>query len=289
MRILLPLLLLASALGAAFPVEVVDDRGRAILIPKEPERIVVAGVSLYAEILVDLGLRARLVGVSEAPGLPEELAEVPRIGPSFFPSLEVILALEPDLVLGAWGEVRERLEGLGITVVTGGGPEGWIRGISDVFSVIMLVGQAVGAAERAKALVGGLAQEIAAWEAKVLGRPRRSAAFLYLLSPDSPPFAAGQGTPEHELLLRAGGENVFGEVRGYPQVSVEELLRRDPEVVFTDPAQVQNFWASPLLGSLHAVREKNVVGIPAAWVVSTRLVRALELLVRALHPEAFGP
>ncbi len=289
MRILISLLLLVSGLGAAFPVEVVDDRGRVILIPQEPQRIVVAGVPLYAEILVDLGLHARLVGVSEAPGLPAELAEVPRIGPSFFPSLEVILALEPDLVLGAWGEVRERLEGLGITVVTGGGPEGWLRGVSDVFSVIVLVGRAVGAGERAEALVGELAQQIAAWEAKVLGRPRRSAAFLYLLTPDGPPFAAGQGTPEHELLLRAGGENVFGEVMGYPQVSVEELLRRDPEVVFTDPAQVQNFWASPLLGGLRAVRDKNVVGIPAAWVVSTRLVRALELLVRALHPGAFGP
>lgn len=78
------------------------------------------------------------------------------------------------------------------------------------------MGQAVGAEERTKGLVERLAQEIAAWEAKVLGRPRKSAAFLYLLSPDSPPFAAGQGIPEHEPLLRAGGEDVSGEVGTTP-------------------------------------------------------------------------
>lgn len=288
MRALLFMALVVSVLGAAFPVEVVDDRGQAILILAEPQRVVVAGVALYAEILVDLGLAGRVVGVSTAPGLPEALAGVPRIGPAFAPSFELILALEPDVVLGAWGETREKLERLGIIVVTGGGPEGWIQGITDVFRVILLVGQVMGATARAEALVGQLAQEIVTLESKLLDQPKKGAVFLYLLAPDSPPFAAGRGTPEHELLLRAGGANLFSDVTGYPQVSLEELLRRDPEVIFTDPAQVENFEASALLRDLRAVREKKVVGIPAAWVVSTKLGRALELMARALHPEVFG-
>lgn len=288
MRALLSVLVWLGVIGAAFPVEVVDDRGQVILIPKEPQRLVVAGVPLYAEILVDLGVHNRLVGVSDAPGLPPELADIPRVGPAFAPSLERILALEPDLVLGAWGEVRERLERLGIPVVTGGGPEGWLRGVLDVFAVILLVGRAVGVEGRAEALVGKLAQGIVVLEAKVLDRPKKGAVFLYLLSSDSPPFAAGKGTPEHELLLRAGGENLFGDASGYPQVSLEELVRRDPELIFTDPAQVEHFLQSPKLRDLRAVRAQKVVGIPAAWVVSTKLVHALELMARALHPEAFG-
>lgn len=287
MRALLVALLAAGVLGAAFPVEVVDDRGQVIRILEEPKRIVVAGVALYAEILVDLGLAERVVGVSDSPGLPEELAEVPRVGPAFAPSLEVILALQPDVVLGAWGETREKLEGLGITVVTGGGPEGWIRGITDVFEVILLVGRVTGATERAEALVGQLAQKIVALEGQVLDQPRKGAVFLYLMAPDSPPFVAGRGTPEHELLVRAGGTNLFADVLGYSQASLEELLRRDPEVIFTDPAQVEHLWASSLLRDLRAVRERKVVGIPASWTVSTKLVQALELMALALHPEVF--
>lgn len=289
MRALLFMALAVSVLGAAFPVKVVDDRGQAILIFAEPQRVVVAGVALYAEILVDLGLADRVVGVSDSPDLPEELAAVPRVGPAFAPSLEMILALQPDVVLGAWGETREKLERMGVTVVTAGGPEGWIRGIADVFEVILVVGRVTGVAERAEALVGRLAQHILALEGRILDQPRKGAVFLYLMAPDSPPFAAGRGTPEHELLLRAGGANLFSDVTGYPQVSLEELLHRDPEVIFTDPAQVENFWASARLRDLRAVRERKVVGIPAAWTVSTKLVQALELMAMTLHPEVFRP
>ena len=58
---LLFLALVVSVLGAAFPVEVSDNRGQVILIAAEPQRVVVAGVALYAEILVDLGIADRVV------------------------------------------------------------------------------------------------------------------------------------------------------------------------------------------------------------------------------------
>ncbi len=280
--------LVLGFLGQAFPVEVVDDRGKAILVPKEPERIVVAGIPLYAEILVDLGLSGRIVGVADSPDLPPELLQTPRVGPAFAPSLEAIIALAPDVVFGAWGEVRDRLESLGIPVVTGGGPEGWIQGIVDVFEVILLVGRTVGQEKEAQLLVGRLAQEIVAVEGILLDRARTTAAFLYLASPGAPPYAAGLGTPEHELLIRAGGENVFP-FPGYAQISLEEVILRDPTVIFTDPAQVQNFFQSLILTELAAVKGGRVVGIPASWLVSTRVARALRKMAEALHPEVFGP
>lgn len=64
-------------------------------------------------------------------------------------------------------------------------------------------------------------------------------------------------------------------------------MRRDPELIFTDPAQVEHFPRSPKLLGLRATREHKVAGIPAAWVVSTKLAHALKLMARALHPEAF--
>lgn len=126
-------------------------------------------------------------------------------------------------------------------------------------------------------------------EASVLDRPRPKAAFLYLASPEAVPYAAGRGTPEHELLVRAGGENVFSDLQGYAQISLEALLLRDPLVIFTDPTQTQNFAKRAILGELRAVKEGKVVGIPASWIVSTRVAQALRKAAAALHPEAFGP
>ncbi|MGQ9700589.1 MAG: ABC transporter substrate-binding protein [Candidatus Bipolaricaulaceae bacterium] len=166
---------------------------------------------------------------------------------------------------------------------------GWIRGIPDVFQVIILVGRTVGREERAQRLVGRLAQEMGEVEGAVLERPRPKAAFLYLPSPEAVPYAAGRGTPEHELLVRAGGENVFSDLQGYAQISLEEVLLRDPLVIFTDPTQAQNFEKKAILAELRAVKEGKVVGIPASWIVSTRVAEALRKAAVALHPEAFGP
>ena len=287
MRNILLLGVLAMALlGQAFPVRVLDDRGKEILIPKEPERIVVL-LPLYAQILVDLGLAGKVVGLAASPDNPPELLGLPEVGPSFAPSLEAIVALAPDLVLGGWGEVRERLEALGIVVLTAGGPEGWIRGVLDVLEAIRTVGRAVGAEEKAERMIGKICEEIVRVEAQILGRPKISVAFLYLPAPDSPAYAAGAGTPEHELILRAGGKNVFSDLSGYPLVSLEALIMRDPQVILTDPAQVDHFFASRVLSGIKAVQTGRVYGFPAAEVTSTRLPQALLRLAALLHPEVF--
>ena len=82
--------------------------------------------------------------------------------------------------------------------------------------------------------------------------------------PGRPPYVVRPDTPEHELLARAGGENAFRDLTGYPQVSLEELILRDPEVILTDPAQVENVLASSFLSGLAAVRAGRgwVTGIP---------------------------
>ncbi len=283
------LVLTLGLLAVGFPVTVVDDRGREIVIPAPPQRVVVAGVALYAQILVDLGAVDLLVGVTSSPDNPPQVEGLPEVGPAFSPSLEAIVALSPDLVLGAWGEVRDRLEELGLVVLTVGQPGGWLTGIPDVLDAIRTVGRAVGRAREADALCGRISEEIVRLEAQLLSLPPVRVAFLYMSAPDSPPYVVGTGTPEHELILRAGGENVFADLSGYPQVSLEELILRDPEVIITDPAQVENVLGSQALAGVAAVKGGRVYGIPASQVVSTRVAEVLRQLAELLHPEAFAP
>jgi len=285
--VVLAVLMLLGLIAAAqqYPVTVIDDRGLEVTIESQPNRIVVAGIPLYSEILIDLGALDRLIAVAQSPDNPPEVADLPRVGESFSPSVEVILALEPDLVLGAWGAVRDQLEELGIVVLTTGRSGAIIASVSDIFTTIRTVGIAVGNSARAADLIGQIAEQIIIIESAVLGREPVQVAFLYMSVPDTAPYAIGSSSIENELILRAGGENVFSDVQGFPQVSFEELLSRDPEVIFTDPSQIENITNNALLQGVSAVKNERVYGITASHVTSTKVAEVLKLMSEFLHPE----
>ena len=270
---------LSSSLGA-FPVTVIDDRGQEITIERSPERIVAIG-ALYAQVVVDLGAIDRLVAIGETEDNPAAVADLPSVGPTYAPNVELILGYEPDLVLGAtdWGGERPALEAAGVTVLT----LPWVTSIATIFETIRVIGVGLGADENGALLIGRIASEIVEAEALVLGKPTVSAAFLYAASPDDPPYAAGSGAIENELILRAGGSNVFTDVQDFPQISFEEVIERDPDVIFTAPSQIENITGNPFLQSVSAVASGRVVGIRASVVTSTRVAEALLAMIEALH------
>ncbi len=269
-----------SSLSAAFPVTVVDDRGHSIAIGAIPERIVAVG-ALYAEIALDLGAGDRLVAVAESPDNPTGTVHLPSVGPTYAPSVELIVAFEPDLVLGAtdWGGERPALEAAGIVVLT----TPLLTSVASIFDAIETIGHALGAADQSTRLIGRIATEIVEEETAILGRAAVRAAFLYASSTDDPPYTAGAGAIEHELIFRAGGTNVFADVQGFPQVSFEEVIARNPDVIFTAPTQIENILANPLLQTVSAVVEGQVFGVRASVVASTRVAEALRAMIEALH------
>jgi len=284
-------LVLALALGLFGPGwgqvrhVVVDDRGREIPVPAVVERVVVAGTPLYTETLLDLNARDVLVGITDSPNNPAAAEGIPTVGPSFpSPSIERIVDLEPDVVFGAVFEVRDRLEAAGLTVIT---PVSFISGIEDLFTVVEMLGLVVDRSLEAALLVGRISRELVSVESRVTQRPRRPAAFLFA-SEGNPPFAAGRGSLEGELLARAGATNAFADVDGGGNVSVEAILERDPEVIFTDPSQIERITGNPVLAEVTAVANGDVVGIKASSLTSTRVAEALLAMARALHPDAFG-
>jgi iron complex transport system substrate-binding protein len=266
-----------------YPVTVIDDRGLEVTIKSQPNRIVVAGIPLYTEIVIDLGALDRLIAVAGSPDNPPEVANLPKVGPSFSPNVEIILSMEPDLVLGPgdWGGERGKLESAGITVLT----TPLISGIPNIFSTIRTVGIVLGLKEGAEVLIGQIAEEIITIEASTLAEEPVRAAFLYASVPDTPPYAAGSGAIENELILRAGGKNVFCDIQGFPQVSLEEIVSRDPEVIFTAPSQIENITSNTLLKTVSAVKNGRVYGINAAWITSTKVAEALKQMGEFLQPE----
>jgi iron complex transport system substrate-binding protein len=132
---------------------ITDDFGRNITIKGVPERIISLSPA-NTEILFAIGAGDRVVGVTEYCNHPEEAKERKKIGGITTVSIEKVVALEPDLVLGDrlnGKELFERLEQLNFTVV-GTNPEN----ISGILDDILLVGSVTGEEQNASLLVADL-------------------------------------------------------------------------------------------------------------------------------------
>ena len=198
-----------------------------------PERIVTLAPNL-TEIVFELGLGDRVVGVSEYAAWPPEVEGLPRLGGLFDPNLEGMIALEPDLaiVLPSQEEVARHLAEVGVPSLTVG-----IETVGDLERAVREIAERCGVPEAGEALASRLARELA--PRPVPGAPP---AVVVLEDDTGTPtsiggtqgglLVAGPGTFYQELLERLGSENVFADApMRYPVVGVEEILGRAPRAI----------------------------------------------------------
>ncbi|HKL48436.1 MAG TPA: helical backbone metal receptor, partial [Desulfuromonadales bacterium] len=120
MRLFLCAFLGAACLAApASAARWTDAMGRTVEVPENPARII-SLVPSVTEILFALGVGDRVVGVTDACTWPEQARTLPKVGSYSGPSLEAVLAQQPDVVFAAADMSApawvERLEDLGIPV-----------------------------------------------------------------------------------------------------------------------------------------------------------------------------
>src|SRR6266702_5358968 len=92
-------LLLFSSLQCFASRNLTDELGRSVVVPDHPHRLVCLAPSVVDGVY-SLGAGGDVIAVSEHTTYPAEAAEKPKIGAPLNPSLETIVALHPDLVLG---------------------------------------------------------------------------------------------------------------------------------------------------------------------------------------------
>jgi iron complex transport system substrate-binding protein len=206
-----------------------------------PARRIVSMKPSLTSILVALGAAHTLVGVEEhAARVHDELASVPVVGGLFNPSLEGVVALEPDLVVlvpsAEQRDFRRRLELLGIEVL----PLPNIS-VSEILTSIEELGARVGRTDRARARAEEIRASFAAVRAEVATRPTLRT--VVVLQRD-PLFVVGSGSFIDEMLRAAGTSNVAGEFDDpYPRVAVEWLIAAAPDVILDateDPPDAAN-------------------------------------------------
>ena len=278
-----------TAPAPAFPVTVTDDDGQAVTIEREPQRLITLAPS-NTEIVYALGIGDRLVAVSDYSDYPPEAATRPKVG-YIRVDIERVIGYNPDLVLATGAQrqqVTPQLRQRGLKVITLDP-----KNLENVFDNILLVGRATGQTAAAEKLVADLKARVKQIESGVRQAGTRPRVFFEL---DKSLFTVGPGSFIHDLIVRAGGENIAGDAdRPYPQLSLEVLLQRDPEVIIiTDIGQYggetpESVRARPGWQSVSAVRNNRVVPINPDLVnrPGPRIVDGFEAIARALHPEAF--
>ncbi len=249
-----------------------DQAGRTVELVRPPARIV-SLVPAATTILVELGEVEHLVGRTDYDE-GEPLEELPSVGGGLNPSIERLVALEPELVVRFEGDqdraTPQTLDRAGVQHLA-------VRPdrIDDIREMAVLLGQATGRVGEARRLVDRMDRELDAVRDRVRHTSPPRVAFL--LGGD-PPWVVGPGTFLHELLEIAGGENALAQVDAplYAPVSVEEILRQEVDLILAlEGAQVPS-----ALQRLPVERLPDGVqspGIDVGW--SAREIS------RRLHPE----
>lgn len=206
------------------PIVLVGDAADTVRLAQPATRIV-SLLPTATEVLFGIGAGNALVGRSAWCDYPAEALRVTSLGDALFaPNLEVIASLEPDLVLlyagGSNTTTAERLRTMGMPTLL-------IRTdlLEDVSKVAALLGRATGHERAADSLVAAFRSDLDAATTRDSAGPT-----VFILAWGQPLTTLGRGSFVSDLIVRAGGRNLFGDIAApSAPVGIETVAQRHPD------------------------------------------------------------
>ncbi|MGI4885265.1 MAG: helical backbone metal receptor [Janthinobacterium lividum] len=253
------------------PLTVTDQLGRRVVVPFPPRRIV-SLVPSQTELLFDLGLGERVVGVTKFCVHPSEARQQATVigGTKNF-DFAKIAACRPDLIIGN----KEENYQAGIEQLATQYPV-WVSDVADLpgaLRMIKQVGLVTGQGPRAAALATTIAERFGA----LTGAPNLgSVAYLIWRKPY---MAAAAGTFIDDLLRRAGFANAFEALERYPEITPAQLASAAPQRIWlsSEPYPFTEKHVAELQEICPAARIQLVDGEMFSWYGS-RLLHAAAYL-----------
>ncbi|WKA50338.1 ABC transporter substrate-binding protein [Planococcus liqunii] len=279
---------------AEFPVTMKDATGEEVVIEAEPEAVV-SMVPSNTEIVYELGLGEKIVGVSDFDNYPEEAASVEKIGGQEF-NVEKIISLQPDLVLahesglgvGEAGIQQLRDAGLAVYVVSEA------QSFDEVYETMTVIGQATGTMKEADALVSEMEAQVDEIEeqANTITEPKK----VFVEVGSSPEiYTTGSGTFMDEMLDILNAENAAGELEGWVSMDPEAIVEKNPDVIISTegayvPDAVEKIKTRNGFAEVAAVKEDAVYNVDSDKVTRSgpRLTEGLMEMAQAIYPEVFS-
>jgi iron complex transport system substrate-binding protein len=273
-----------------------DDLDRHVELAAPAQRIVATSPG-NTELVLALGLAEKVVGVtsvtqylSYVPRLQAQAEAIPKLGDAKGLNFEKVVSLQPDLVVldGAQRQALARLEKLGsqrefaVYVNAPDSAEGIVENVLEL-------GVLAGASGRAERIAGTMREQIARLREAVESLDRRRSA-LYVIYGPEPLWTTGGDSFLGQVIETAGLRNIFADLSGYTQVSREQVVAKNPEVIVLGPdvPMSDKEVGEHFGGNLTAVAEDRIVHLSRAQGSmlqqrQTETVRAMMALFEAAY------
>lgn len=230
------------------------------------------------------------MGVTDFTDDPPDAQKKPSVGGLNDASVEKIVSLHPDMVLSL-GEINreetvDELEHLGIPVYVVDP-----QGLQGIMESIQHVGDALNRSTDARALLKRLQEQRESVAARVKGLPRLKVLVVVWYDPV---ITVGNKSFISDVISAAGAESITADMdQAWPQISMEEVMRRSPDRVLLVKAAHGGVSAEELKAhagwdQLRAIRDNHIIYMGEKFIHPSPVVfDALEQLAKQLHPEAF--
>ena len=269
------------------------DQRQPTTAPSTPARII--SVSPDAtEMIGALGRADRLVAVSTFCLWPPEIKQLPRIGGLFDANPEMILKLQPDLIIlrGANSSIERLATDRHIALY-----HDRTDRFDDIYATLDELAGLLDCRPRAAAVRRDMESTLQRIKLAVAGKPRPRVLMTLARRPDAlgDIMTANRHTFVHEMIVAAGGENAFADLSmEYPRLSAEAILAAKPDVIIeampenkeVTERSARELWAKigpiPAVenGRVHVLTDENCL------IPSPRIVAVIAKIAKLLHPEA---
>jgi len=242
------------------------------------------------EMLYVLGSGGQLVGATEYCDWPPEAREIQRVGGLGVPNMEMLLAMQPDLVITTGLERADAAEVLarsGIRVL-----DIRIEDFETLFAGFLEIGRATGTQMRAEEAVAAMRARLALAAERYRGIGREERLRVFVEMHDDPLTTIGGTSFIDEMIERAGGVNLAHDLaHPYPHINPEMVIAWDPDVILVCHMIPGAGAAAGLRerigwGEIKAIREGRIIDdIPADLILrpGPRVVDGVEALAQRLY------
>lgn len=225
--IIMSLLLLA---GCNFNDDHSDETGKTT--NKVPNRII-SLIPSNTEILYELGLGDHVVGVSTVDNYPKEVRHKTQFDAMKL-NKEALIKAQPDLILthesqkASQEKVLKSLENSGIKVV-------YVKdaqSLNEMYQSFEQIGQATNKEKEAQTLVKETKANVEKVVNKAKSRKAQPKVFIEIAS-EPEIYTVGKQTFMNDMLTKLKAKNVFDDHKGWPTVSKEDIIKKNPDVMLT--------------------------------------------------------
>jgi iron complex transport system substrate-binding protein len=247
-------------------IQTVDMMGREIHLDAPATRVVALSAA-DCEILYAIGAGDMLVGRGEFCDYPAEVLDVPAVQSGMETNIEQIIALAPQvLLMSAMAQTEDQvkqLEAAGIQCVVSDAKD-----INGVYQSITLIGAITGRDEDAFNVLTNMEATLS--ELSVHAGELQGKSIYFEVSPlQYGLWTAGKGTFMDEVATMLGLTNVFADATGWAEISEEQVLKANPDVIVTiamyfgeGQTPVEEILSRPGWQDVTAVKNGDIFNLP---------------------------